>query len=154
MDSLLREIESIERRLDRRRFLKMLLGAGLILRPALESDDLEFLRRVAATLISADDLRRTRIDVVANVEHLLERSSGQHRGKALQLVAWTRRISLVYGGDRVALRARTSRFVLPQKMSKAISSLCLVAFWGDERALQLIDDPTTESPGTRPALLR
>ena len=46
-----------------------------------------------------------------------------------------------YGGPDIVVRARGSRFVLMQKMSKALAAICLVAFWGDERALALIDLP-------------
>ena len=107
----------------------------------LGADNRRFLRRVARTLIPDEALARTGIDVVANVEHLLNQGSAEHRAKVLRLLTWAERISFVYGGEKCAIRARGSRFVLVQKMAKALSSLCLVAFWADERALVLIDNP-------------
>jgi hypothetical protein len=34
-----------------------------------------------------------------------------------------------------------SRFVVMQKASRALASLCLLCFWGDPRSLALVDDP-------------
>jgi len=138
-DSLLVELDSLDRHLSRRKFLKILVFAATPLRLALEGGDREFLRKVAATLISPEALSRTGIDVIANVEHLLLRGSAEHRAKVLRLLTWSRRISFIYGGENVARRARESRFVLVQKLSRALSALCLVSFWGDERSLQLIE---------------
>jgi hypothetical protein len=140
LETLALEIASIERQLSRRTFLK-LAALAAVPHPALDKGDLNFLRGVAATLISPEALARTGIDVLANIDHLLVRGSAEHRAKVMRLVAWARRISFIYGGENVAIRTRTSRFVLVQRMGKALSSLCLVAFWADERALQLIAVP-------------
>jgi hypothetical protein len=140
LEALALEIDSIDRQVSRRAFLK-LAALAVLPHPALDDGDRKFLGGVAATLIPAEAVARTGIDVLANIEHLLTRGSAEHRVKVMRLVAWARRISFVYGGENVAIRTRTSRFVLVQKMGKALSSLCLVAFWGDERALQLIAVP-------------
>ncbi len=140
-DSLTAELDSIDRHLSRRKFLKIVVYASAPLHLTMESGDREFLRNVAATLIPAEAVSRTGIDVIANIDHLLERGSAQHRAKIMRLLVWSRRLSFIYGGEQVAVRARNSRFVLAQKMSKALAALCLVAFWGDERALQLIEAP-------------
>lgn len=139
------EVESVERHLSRRGFLAFALFAAVAPRLDFGRKEKEFVRRVAATLIPAEALRETGIDVLANVEHMLARGSADQRRKVLRLLAWARRVSFLYGGDRVALGARGSRFELVQKMGKALSSLCLVAFWGDERALALIDLPGREA---------
>jgi hypothetical protein len=138
-DSLFVELDSIDRHLSRRKFFKIVVLAAAPLRLALDGGDREFLRKVATTLIPPEAFSRTGIDVIANVEHLLQRGSAEHRAKILRLLTWSRRVSFIYGGENVARRARASRFVLARKMSKALSALCLVAFWGDERALQLIE---------------
>lgn len=143
-DSLFVELDSIDRHLSRRKFLKIVVFTAAPLRLALDGGDREFLRKVAATLIPPEARSRTGIDVIANIEHLLQRGSAEHRAKILRLLTWSRRVSFIYGGENVARRARNSRFVLAQKMSKALSALCLVSFWGDERALQLIE--TQEAP--------
>jgi hypothetical protein len=96
---------------------------------------------VAATLIPAAALAETGIDVAANVDYLLQQGCAEHRGKVLRFLRWARRASVFYGGARVAIEARGSRFTLVRKMGKALSSLCLVAFWADERALRLIKVP-------------
>ena len=144
MDSLeiiVREIDSIERNLNRRRFLQSVVFVSLGSRSSLDVSDREFLRKVAASLIPPDALKSTGIDVVANIHRLLDQGSAEHRNKVLRFLSWCRRISFLYGGDQIALRSRQSRFVLPQRMGKALSSLCLVAFWGDARALNLITLP-------------
>ncbi len=140
-DTLAAELESIDRHLSRRRFLKIVVYASVPMHLTLDKGDLEFLRKVALTLIPGNALTRTGIDVVANIEHLLQRGSAEHRAKIMRLLTWSRRVSFLYGGEQVAHRARTSRFVLAQKMSKALSALCLVSFWGDERSLLLIEQP-------------
>jgi hypothetical protein len=140
-DTLTAELDSIDRHLSRRKFLKIVFYGSVPLHINLGSGDQEFLRKVAATLIPAEAVSQTGIDVVANIEHLLQRGSAGHRTKITRLLVWAQRISFLYGGGQVAQRARTSRFVLVQKMSKALSTLCLVAFWGDERALRLIEAP-------------
>lgn len=139
------EVESVERHLSRRGFLAFALFAAVAPRLTFGRKEKEFVRRVAATLIPAAALAETGIDVLANVEHMLARGSADQRRKVLRLLAWARRVAFLYGGDRVALGARGSRFELVQKMGKALSSLCLVAFWGDERALALIDLPGRET---------
>jgi hypothetical protein len=142
-DTLAAELESIDRHLSRRRFLKIVVYASVPAHMTLDKGDLEFIRKVAMTLIPDDALARTGIDVVANLEHILQRGSAEHRAKIMRLLTWSRRVSFLYGGEQVAHRARTSRFVLAQKMSKALSTLCLVSFWGDERSLLLIEQPDT-----------
>jgi hypothetical protein len=141
LEFLAREIESIERQISRRRFLKLIAFSVIIPPVGLGPDNGDFLRRMAYTLIPDQALAATGIDVIANLEHLLKQGSPEHRAKVLRLLTWARRISFIYGGEKVAIRARGSRFVLVQKMAKALSSLCLVAFWADERALRLIDKP-------------
>jgi hypothetical protein len=144
MDSwlgVIHDVDAVERLLDRRRFIKAAAMMVVIPRLSLEPEDREFLARLAGTLIPAGALQTTGIDVLGNIDRLLERGSPDHRAKVLRLIAWARRVSFLYGGERVALNARSSRFVLIQKMGKALSSLCLVAFWGDERSLTLIDSP-------------
>ncbi len=140
-DALEAELDSIDRHLSRRSFLKAAVYFATPLHLTFDVSDREFLRKVAATLIPSEALSRTGIDVIANIEYLIERGSAEHRAKIMRLLVWSRRLSFLYGGERVAQRARFSRFVLAQKMSKALSALCLVAFWGDERALQLIETP-------------
>ncbi|MGH9838819.1 MAG: hypothetical protein ACREEM_08555, partial [Blastocatellia bacterium] len=127
------------RQLSRRAFFWRAAVGGAMVRGGLAAGDREFLDAVAKTLIPAAALQQSGVDVVANIEHILARGSAEHRAKVFRLVAWARRVSFLYGGEQVALRARTSRFVLAQKMSRALSALCLVAFWGDERTLALID---------------
>ena len=141
LENLVREITAFENQLSRRGFLKA--AAMLVVVPgiSLEKDDREFLSRVAATLIPAEALKATGIDVAANVEHLLRQGSTEHRQKVLRFLSWSRRASLLYGGERVAINARGSRFMLVRKMGRTLSSLCLIAFWADERALSLIDSP-------------
>jgi hypothetical protein len=141
LETITLEIDSLERLLNRRAFLRYAALVAVVPRLALEQDDREFLRKVAATLIPAEALTRTGIEVVANIDRLLARGSAEHRAKVLRLVAWARRVSFLYGGEQIALRARGSRFTLVQKLGKALSALCLVAFWGDERALRLIAAP-------------
>jgi hypothetical protein len=140
-DTLAVELASIDRHLSRRRFLKIVVYASVPMHLTLNKGDLEFIRKVASTLIPGDALALTGIDVVANLDHILQRGSAEHRAKIMRLLTWSRRLSFLYGGEQVAHRARTSRFVLAQKMSKALSALCLVSFWGDERSLPLIEQP-------------
>ena len=71
-DSLFVELDSIDRHLSRRKFLKIAVLAAAPLRLALDGGDREFLRKVAATLIPPEAVSRTGIDVIANVEHLLQ----------------------------------------------------------------------------------
>jgi hypothetical protein len=140
-EAITRDLDAFERHLNRRTFLKLL--GGFIIAPGLTlgEKDTEFLRRVAATLIPAEAVSRTGIDVLANIEHMLAQTGAEHRRNVLRLLSWARRVSFAYGGDRVAIGARGSRFELIQKMGRALSTLCLWAFWGDERALVLMDAP-------------
>jgi hypothetical protein len=140
-DTLYAELDSIERHLSRRRFLKVVVYAAVPLHLALDGGDRDFLGKVAATLLPPEAISSTGINLAVNIEYLLNRGGAEHRAKVMRLVTWSRRVSFLYGGHQVARRASTSRFVLIQKMSKALSALCLVAFWGDERALQLIESP-------------
>lgn len=141
LETIIQEINSIERHLSRRGFLKVAAFALAAARLPLDRDDHDFLRRVAATLIPGEAFASTGVDVVANIEHLLKQGSAEHRQKVLRFIVWARRISFFYGGDRVAIRAQGSRFVLVRKMGKALASLCLIAFWIDDRALRLIQIP-------------
>jgi hypothetical protein len=43
------------------------------------------------------------------------------------------------------VRARGSRFFIVKRLARAVSVMCLVAFWGDERTLRLIDNPAEAS---------
>lgn len=140
-DQFTPQLDAFDRHLSRRAFFLHAIVAVSFTNGALATDDRAFLDKVARTLLPADVLRQSGVDVVANIEHLLARGSAEHRAKVRRLVAWARRVSFLYGGEQVALRARTSRFVLAQKMSRALSALCLVAFWGDERTLALLDQP-------------
>jgi hypothetical protein len=140
-DTLNAELDSIDRYLSRRGFLKLVVFASVPLHVTLDGGDREFLRKVAATLIPSEAFSRTGIDISANIEYLLARGSVEHRAKVMRLLTWSRRISFLYDGQNIARRAGTSRFVLIRKMSKALSALCLAAFWGDDRALQLIEVP-------------
>jgi hypothetical protein len=140
-EAITRDLDSFERHLNRRTFLKLL--GGFVVVPGLTpgGKETEFLRKVAATLIPAEAFSRTGIDVLANVEHMLAQGGAEHRQKVLRLLSWARRVSFAYGGERVAIEARGSRFELIQKMGRALSTLCLWAFWGDERSLILLDAP-------------
>ena len=138
LESIVQEITAFENQVNRRTFLKM--GSLMFAFPSvsLGTDDHEFLRRVAATLIPAKAIADVGIDVAANVDHLLRQGSVEHRRKVLRFLSWSRRVAFLYGGDRVAINARGSRFMLVRKMGRTLSSLCLIAFWADERALKLI----------------
>ena len=138
LETIVQEINFIERQLSRRSFLKVAAFAVVVPGVALDRDDRDFLRRVAATLIPAEALRSTGIDVVANIDQLLAQGSAEHRQKVLRFVAWARRVSFFYGGEEVAINAQGSRFMLVRKMGRVLSSLCLIAFWIDDRALRLI----------------
>jgi hypothetical protein len=107
--------------------------------PGFSDEDRRFLNAIARVLIPAPALRDTGIDVLANIEHMLGRASIEHRTQARRIVGWARRISFLYGGEQMPLRARRSRFVVVQKLAHAVSSLCLVAFWADEAALTVIE---------------
>jgi len=103
--------------------------------------DGRFLRAVTRTLVTPAAYDHAHIDVVANLERLLERANDGNRANVRRLVRWCRRIAYAYGGPLLPLRAAASRFVAIQKLARALSSLCLLGFWGDETALALIDSP-------------
>lgn len=140
LEQILQEISAFETQLSRRSFI----GAALLIAVApdisLGKNDQRFIDAVAATLIPASALQSTGINVSQNVDHLLRSGSAEHRTKVTRFLAWSQRASILYGGEKVALNARGSRFMLVRKMGRTLSSLCLIAFWADERALKLIDD--------------
>jgi hypothetical protein len=144
-DHLLLEIERVHRSLSHGGWLKIL---PLRDRPTrgFSDDDRRFLNAVAGVLIPATALRDTGIDVLENIEHMLGRASIEHQIKAQRIVAWARRLSPLYGGERMPLRARQSRFIVVQKLAHAVSSLCLVAFWADEAAFTVIESPPIAKP--------
>ena len=145
LENIVQEINSFESQLNRRGFLKLASLMVVLPGASLDRDDREFLGRVAATLFPAEAFNATGIDVAANVEHLLRQGSAEHRQKVLRFISWSRRVAFFYGGERVAINARGSRFLLARKMGRTLSSLCLIAFWADERALGLIHDPGAAS---------
>ena len=140
LEQILHDISAFETHLSRRSFIGTALLIAVAPSISLGKDDQLFLERVAATLIPADVLKSTGISVSQNVEHLLRQGSDDHRKKVTRFLAWSQRASILYGGEKVALNARGSRFMLIRKMGRTLSSLCLVAFWADERALKLIAD--------------
>ena len=140
LEQILHDISAFETHLSRRSFIGTALLIAVAPSISLGKDDRQFLERVAATLIPADVLKSTGISVSQNVEHLLRQGSDDHRKKVTRFLAWSQRASILYGGEKVALNARGSRFMLIRKMGRTLSSLCLVAFWADERALKLIAD--------------
>ena len=140
LEHILQEITAFENQLSRRRFLGAALMISVVPTISLGKDEQHFLERVAATLIPAAALQSTGINVAENVEHLLRNGSAEHRRKVMRFLAWSQRVSILYGGEKVALNARGSRFMLARKMGRTLSSLCLIAFWADERALKLIND--------------
>ena len=109
--------------------------------PGFSDQDRRFLEAVACVLIPEPVRRDSGIDVLANIEHMLGRASIEHQTRARRIVEWARRISFLYGGGQMPLRARRSRFIVVQKLAHAVSSLCLVAFWADEAALTVIEPP-------------
>jgi len=141
LEQILQEITAFETQLSRRSFIGAALLIAVVPNISLGNDDHRFLDGVAATLIPAMALQSTGINVAENVDHLLRSGSADHRKKVTRFLAWAQRASILYGGERVALNARGSRFMLVRKMGRTLSSLCLIAFWADERALKLIDDP-------------
>lgn len=145
LDQILQEISAFENQLNRRTFIKS--AAFLVAAPNidLQLDDRKFLDRVAATLLPAKALETTGISVADNVAYLLNQGSTDHRAKVLRFLSWSQRASIIYGGEKVAINARGSRFMLVRKMGRTLSSLCLIAFWADERAMNLIDHPEKET---------
>jgi hypothetical protein len=144
LDHVVLEIDGLERYLSRRGFLKAAALFPIVSR-TLSTDDRRFLAGAARAVIPAAALESVAVDVLANIEHLLERANADHRARALRAIAWARRISFFYGGEAMPLRARDSRFFVVRRLARAVSVVCLVAFWGDERTLSLIDMPA-ESP--------
>jgi hypothetical protein len=141
LEQILQEITAFENQLSRRSFIKS--AAFLVAAPNidLQLDDRKFLDRVAVTLLPPKVLENTGICVADNVAYLLNQGSPEHRAKVLRFLSWSQRASILYGGEKVAINARGSRFMLVRKMGRTLSSLCLIAFWADERAMKLIDDP-------------
>ena len=139
LEEILQEITAFESHLSRRRFIGAALLIAVASKTSLAKDDQRFIDAVAATLIPANALQSTGINVGQNVDHLLRNGSADHRRKVTRFLAWSQRASILYGGEKVALNARGSRFMLVRKMGRTLSSLCLIAFWADERALNLID---------------
>jgi hypothetical protein len=140
LEQILQDISAFETQLSRRSFIGAALLVAVVPGVSLGKDDRRFLEAVAATLIPAEVLTSTGISASENVEQLLRNGSDDHRKKVTRFLAWSQRASIIYGGEKVALNARGSRFLLVRKMGRTLSSLCLVAFWADERALKLIDD--------------
>ena len=140
LEQILQEITAFETQLSRRSFIGAALLIAVSPHISLGKEDQRFIDAVAATLIPAAALQSTGINVGQNVDHLLRNGSADHRKKVTRFLAWSQRASILYGGERVALNARGSRFMLVRKMGRTLSSLCLIAFWADERALKLIDD--------------
>ena len=141
IETVLAEIDAIGRDLNRRTFLKGVAATFVVPSAPFGEDDERFFRRVTGTLITTSDLRRTGIDPVENLRHLLARTQAGHRQRISRLISGVRRVSFLYGGEQVALRGRTSRFVLMQKASRALASLCMLCVWGDPRSFALVDDP-------------
>lgn len=139
LEQILHEITAFENQLSRRRFIQAALLLVALPNITLGKDDRQFIDRVAATLIPTEALRSTGIKVSENVAYLLKQGSAEHRDKVMRFLSWTQRLSFVYGGDKVAINARGSRFTLARKMGRTLSSLCLIAFWADERAMKLIE---------------
>lgn len=140
LKQILQEINAFETHLTRRSFIGAAILVAVAPKLSLAKDDRQFIDAVAATLIPAAALQTTGINVGENLEHLLSSGSDDHRRKVTRFLAWSQRASILYGGEKVALNARGSRFMLVRKMGRSLSSLCLIAFWADERALKLIDE--------------
>jgi hypothetical protein len=140
LDHVLLEVDGLERYLSRRGFLKAAALLPMLSR-TLSADDRGFLEEAIRVVIPAEALRNAGVDVMRNIEHLLERANADHRARVLRALGWARRISFLYGGGAMPLRARGSRFFVVRRLARAVSVVCLVAFWGDERTLALIDSP-------------
>jgi hypothetical protein len=145
LEQILQEITAFENQLSRRSFIKAASLLAVAPSVSFGKDDQQFLERVAATLIPAAALQSTGINVAENVDHLLRSGSADHRKKVIRFLAWSQRASILYGGEKVAVNARGSRFMLVRKMGRTLSSLCLIAFWADERALKLINEAEAKS---------
>ena len=72
IETVLTEIDAVGRDLNRRTFLKGVAAAFVVPTGPIAEDDERFFRRVTATLVPAIDLRRTGIDPVENLRHLLD----------------------------------------------------------------------------------
>lgn len=144
IDHVLLEMDALDRHLNRRSFLK---AAALlpVLPRGFSADDRRFLDEAARAVIPAAVLQTARVDIVGNVEHLLSRTNADHRARVLRALGWARRISFLYGGGAMPVRARGSRFFIVRRLARVVSVVCLVAFWGDERTLVLIDNPAEGS---------
>ena len=140
LEQILQEVTAFETQLSRRRFIRAALLIAVVPGTSMSKDNHRFIDGVAATLIPATALQSTGINVGENLDHLLRSGSIDHRRKVMRFLAWSQRASILYGGEKVALKARGSRFMLVRKMGRTLSSLCLIAFWADERALKLIDE--------------
>ena len=145
LEEILKEITAFETQLSRRSFMGAALLIAVVPNISLGKNDQQFLDAVAATLIPPMALKSTGINVAENVEHLLRNGSAEHRRKVTRFLTWAQRASIFYGDEKVALKARGSRFMLVRKMGRTLSSLCLIAFWADERALKLINDPEVKA---------
>jgi hypothetical protein len=141
IETVLTDIDAVERDLDRRAFLKAVLVVFFVPVGTLDDDDERFFMGVAATLVPKNAFRRAGIDPLENLRHLLHRTSADHRQRIGRLITTLRRVSFLYGREQVAIRGRSSHFMLMQKASRALASLCLLCFWGDPRSFALIDDP-------------
>ena len=108
---------------------------------SLSPADGRFLEAVTRALVTPVTYDSAQIDIVANVERLLGRANENNRTNVLRLVKWCRRIAFFYGGPLLPARAACSRFIAIQRLARALSSLCLLAFWGDDAALALINSP-------------
>jgi hypothetical protein len=144
IEHLLLEVDAVERCLSRRAFLKAAVLVP-VLPGGFSPDDRRFVEGAVRALIPSTALAAAGVDVAANVEHLLQRANADHRLRVLRALRWARRISFLYGGHLMPLRARGSRFLIVRRLTRALSVACLVAFWGDERTLALIADPAEPS---------
>jgi hypothetical protein len=113
--------------------------------PRLSEADGRFLRAVTRSLVTPAAYDAAHIDIVANLERVMERANDANRANVLRLVRWCRRIALVYGGPLLPARGAGSSVVAVQRLARALSSLCLLAFWGDEAAHALIESPERTS---------
>jgi hypothetical protein len=114
-------------------------------RPRLSDADGRFLRGVTRVLVTPAVYDAAHIDIVANLERVMERANDANRANVLRLVRWCRRIACVYGGPLLPARGAASSVVVVQRLARALSSLCLLAFWGDDAALALMDSPDRTS---------
>ena len=112
LENIVQEITSFENQLSRRSFIKVASLLTVLPGLSLNADDQEFLRRVALTLLPAAAIKTTGIDVAKNIDHMLSRGGAEQRKKVLRFLAWSRRAAILYGGDRVAINGRGSRFML------------------------------------------